>query len=132
MRVELSRIEEAPECGNAMICFRTSLYYGKFQRSGQKIIIDYSETEDKILELHLFDSETEYRAVYSESRERYIETVVKDASEKFEKKIKEECYLLPEYQEEKIGVANYMCFDENDMLYLSNYRLYVVRGNENE
>lgn len=132
MRVELEQIEEAPECGKAMICFRTGLYYGDFRRSGADIAIEDFPAQDKFLELHLFDTKTEYRAVYSEAREAYIVSVIRDETETFAKKIEEECYLLPEYQEEKIGVANYMCFDKNDMLCLSNYRLYIAGGEKNE
>ena len=91
------------------------------------------ELTSDILELHLFNDTTEYRAVLSQANlidgvPHYIEAIVADDTQDYAEKIAEECFLLPEYRDEKLGVMNYMQFDESDLLHLVNYRLYEVKG----
>lgn len=148
MKLSLQRINEAPVKGRALIYFRTRLYYGSFSRKQKEIelmvkeekeilLLDGSQEIDTILELHLFDREREYRAVYSQAKREYLENIILDKSEEKPKnadekgkdsklQICEECYLLSGYQDEKIGIVNYMQFNEEDMLSLVNYRLYPV------
>lgn len=150
MKFSLKEIDKAPLKGRALIYFRTRLYYGSFTREEIRIelnrkeekeilLLDGEQKQDTILELHLFDKEKEYRMVYSQARGEYLEYVISDDLNKVEEKngkspdkedsnfqICEECYLLPEYDDEKIGIMNYMQFNEEDMLSLVNYRLYMT------
>lgn len=135
--MKLEQICKAPEVGRAMIYFQTSLYYGAYKRIGEEILLDDNRLLPlDFLELHLFDSKTEYRAVLSKAHNLtgisdYIEVVISDEMQDYDEKIKEECFLESEYIDEKIGVMNYMKFDENDLLHLVNYRLYQVEGGNN-
>ncbi|MGN0465822.1 MAG: hypothetical protein ACI4F9_05645 [Lachnospiraceae bacterium] len=141
MKLSLQRINEAPEKGKALIYFRTRLYYGSFSKKEKEkgielmakgeneiLLLNGSQEIDTVLELHLFDKEKEYRAVYSQARREYLENIISDKLEEKDSKFQicEECYLLSGYQDEKIGIVNYMQFNEEDMLSLVNYRLYPV------
>lgn len=132
MKIKFQHKYDMPGQGKALICFRTSLYYGAYKREGDVLelegnIREMSEQEkSEILEIHLFDAKQEYRAIYSQTKKGYIETLVDDPGMKADVKIEEQSFLLPEYEpEKKIGVANYLRYDENDMLELVNYRLYI-------
>lgn len=134
MILELQQIQAAPSHGTAMIYYRTGLYYGTYTKTDNEIILaNNKQMMPDVLELHLFDQATEYRAVLSQAANltQYIESVISDESQLHDYKIAEECYLEDEYQDEKIGIMNYMQFDENDLLHLVNYRLYQVEGGKN-
>jgi len=129
MKLALKMLNTAPETGRAMIYYQTGIYYGDYKfENGELKLSDGNPWESTVLELHLFDANTEYRAVYSQMENGYMETVIQDASQKADVRIPEECFLLPEYSDQKIGIMNYLCFDEDDLLHLANYRIYTVKG----
>lgn len=134
MKTNFTHILDAPEQGMALIYFQTSLYCGKYKREAESIDLGKENVEERILEIHLFDESTEYRAVYSQEKEEYIEAVIRDDNQICDEIIKEESYLLDEYRKdfgnEKMGTANYMTYDEDDMLKLINYRLYIPEKGE--
>ena len=81
--------------------------------------------EDKLLELHLFDENKEYR--YINSRQEEIEYVVSDEIE-YDDVYIEKVYVQEGIDEETndnskmVEVVNYIKYDENDLLSISNYR----------
>ena len=82
--------------------------------------------DDKLLELHLFDKNKEYR--YINARNNSIETVVCDDVDR-DDVYKEKIYVQANADEETskdskcIEVVNYIKYDENDLLDICNYRL---------
>ena len=82
--------------------------------------------EDKLLELHLFDKNKEYR--YINARNNSIETEVCDDVDHDDVYV-EKVYVQAKSDEETtrdskcVEVVNYIKYDENDLLNICNYRL---------
>lgn len=82
--------------------------------------------QDKLLELHLFDKDKEYRYINASNKE--IETIISDDVD-YDDTYIEEVYCMSKADEDankdskKIGVINYIKYDENDLLNICNYRL---------
>ncbi len=97
-----------------------------FKRYTKEELLNDLYLEDKLLELHLFDKEKEYR--YINARNKEIETVVSNDID-FDDTYIEKIYVQSKADEEVdnnskcIEVVNYIKYDENDMLNICNYRL---------
>lgn len=135
MRMKIQYGIEPPKQGRALICFRTRLYYGAYRIEEDELELEESMPEmaereqREILEMHLFDENREYRRLYSQAQQGYLESVVSDQEADKDLIITENCFVLPEYApERKISVVSYLRYDENDMLELVNYRLGIARG----
>ena len=135
MKMEIQYGLEPPKRGKALIYFLTKLYYGTYRLEGNELELDGAisdmteQGQREILEMHLFDEDTEYRKVHSQARRGYIEALINDRTTKSDLNIMENCFLLQEYlPEEKLGVVSYLQYDENDMLELINYRLCMAKG----
>lgn len=89
-----------------------------------------------LLEIHLFDQTKEYR--YIKKRKGDIEVTIDDISVSCDDKYTERIYTLEddienldELTKDKkrrcIEVVNYISYDENDLMSISNYRLKEVK-----
>lgn len=118
MRVTKINWSEAPQDGYLLVCLRQEVMFRKDEPALRQKI---EEQQENLLELHVFDSKKEYRLIRCETGE-FIEAVVRDedAAEvkvekvKVENRFKE---VMPYMQ-----VINYIDYDENGMLSVSNYR----------
>ena len=120
MRVTKINWNEAPQDGYMLACFRQEVVFQKDEPSLRQKI---DEQQENLLELHVFDRNKEYRLMRCETGE-FIEAVVcdKDATEE---KLKVEKVKLESRFEELmpyLQVINYIDYDENGMLSVSNYR----------
>lgn len=86
--------------------------------------------EDKLLEMHLFDENKEYR--YIKSRLKEIECIIDDSIE-HEDVYVESTYIQSNLDEEvtsstnRVNVVNYIQYDADDLLTITNYRLQEVK-----
>ena len=115
---------KAPENGYVLAYFRKEVLFQKLEPGIKQQI---SENQGTLLELHIFNSEREYRLMRCESGE-FIEAVVSDecASEKKVETVRVEDRFenLMKY----LKVVNYIDYDENGMLSINNYRFAPVEG----
>ena len=87
--------------------------------------------EDKLLEMHLFDENKEYR--YIKSRLNEIECVIDDSIE-HEDKYVETTYIQSNLDEEvtsssnRVNVVNYIQYNDEDLLTITNYRLQEAKS----
>lgn len=97
-----------------------------FKRYTKEELLNDLYLEDKLLELHLFDKDKEYR--YINARNKEIETVVSNDID-FDDTYIEKIYVQSKADEEVdnnskcVEVVNYIKYDDNDMLNICNYRL---------
>lgn len=123
--------KDAPKCGCFLAYTRENLL---FQRYDTLEEVQTILKEKELLELHIFDSEKEYRAVQTASK-RYptgvIETVVcADKEDKEETQYCETVWVEPSLRKEaveKVRVINEVSYDELGMLTITNYRLALER-----
>lgn len=118
--------EKAPEAGYVLAYFRQKVLFQKFGSEIMEQILKL-EQQDVLLELHVFDSEKEYRLIRCETGE-FFEAVVSDENageSKVESVQLEKGYehLMP-----YLKVVNYIDYDENGMLYINNYRFAPAEG----
>ncbi|MCR5608354.1 MAG: hypothetical protein K6G26_04760 [Lachnospiraceae bacterium] len=141
----LDKMENIPESGYLLIYTRLKVWFSTYNNGSQGIkeYLEAKKDTSDILECHLFDENTESRAVYSEMSKGYICTVISD--EKYlgqlkidnnddikpeEYKYEEEMYLTNAAAKEladdamnyKIKIITYIEYDENDMIQVKNYR----------
>ena len=82
-------------------------------------------SEEKLLELHLFDQDIEYRVV--RTRKGMVENIISDETasyddvyvEKVRTKRESTCY---------VEIVNYLTYNEDDQLIINNYRLREAVG----
>lgn len=109
---------DAPEQGTMYALYTDRVVYQKYDRG------DLPEEEilkEKLLELHLFDEEVEYR--YIKTRKGEIEARISDEVSHGDQ-YTEQIFTL---DGEKVDVINYITYDENDLMRIDNYRLKEVR-----
>lgn len=97
------KLRKAPECGYILVYFQAGMEFGTYHKTtciqnGIKTIdikascLEQEKYKEgaKLLELHLFDRKTEYRAVYTQNgkENRYLENIIKD--ETVERKLSSE------------------------------------------
>lgn len=144
-----TKMHNACKTGYVFAVYRTHVEFGVWNG-------DYpwqKHNEDELLELHIFDKDSEYRAQRSAIAENgWIETVLQGdltehlidsrmllygeelaASDELSYTVMEngraQTFYLPEITEEKFRkgiyllVRNYYAYDENDLLYLAGYRI---------
>ena len=124
---------DAPKDGYVLACFRQEVLFQRFDSSDSGLKERISGQQDTLLELHVFDTDQEYRLIRCESGD-YIETVVSDEGElvkKAETEIKTETVRLESRYDtmmQYLQIVNYIHYNENGMLYVYNYRLAPVEG----
>ena len=124
--------KDAPSCGCFLAYTRDKLLFQQYAalEEVQEVL-----TGKELLELHLFDSDKEYRAVKTASK-RYptgvIETVVCACADKKQEEMQycETVWVEPGLRRdavEKVRVINEVSYDEIGMLTIINYRLAMVQ-----
>ena len=134
-KVDLKRI---PDAGYVIAYFRSELMFF-FGVSGVREELQKREMET-LLELHIFDAYREYRLIHMQNG-KWIEAVISDETETlFEngstvpKDKKTECLQVEEkyaHIMKYLKVVNYIDYDENGMISISNYRLASVERDGN-
>ena len=129
MRVESEKMRRAPEKGMALIYFRRGIYYGEYWMEQGELCLkeDKQFEQDQLLELHLFDESVEYRRVWSDEAQGYLETLVTDGQQEYDEKM-QECCFTEKHGNERLCVVHYFIYDEDDRLVLVNYRLSEWKG----
>ncbi len=128
-------LERAPQTGTMYAVFTDKVLYGKYSRESLagKLPEDPREREmlsDRLLELHLFDGEKEYRCIRTRMH-GLREYEITDACE-HDDVYEERVYVSgssvdrQENLRERAAVVNYIVYDENDLLHIVNYRLKEV------
>ena len=116
-------LDNAPDKGTMYALYVDRVVYKSYSKGE---LLNNPYLEDKLLELHLFDKDMEYR--YINARNKTIETVVCDDVD-HDDVYKEKIYVQANADEETskdskcIEVVNYIKYDENDLLNICNYRL---------
>ena len=144
----LEQIGQAPKQGCLLMYTRKKVIFEKYDCTGTDIkeyIVSKvnMEKEDTMLELHLFDTEREYRAVQSTAHRTYpgsakgtAECVVtKEESQKDDiDEYVEDILLEKKFKQvgSRIRVINYMKYDENGMAEMYNYRHALPEENGGE
>lgn len=136
------RYLEIPNKGTGFAVYRDRVIYGKYQKTdadtcvladGTVLNLTSMEQNADLLELHLFDPNKEYRCVRTRQR-GMLESLVDDkqASEKYEDSYVEEIYILEKDADQtekfgqKVGVVNYIRYNEDDLVVIDQYRLKEV------
>ena len=119
-------LKNAPVSGIVYALYLDKVLFSRYE--------DISEVEscifpEKLLELHLFDSNKELRFVKTR-KGKFIECEISDADE-YDDTYIETSFVTSEGENKvdpnyKIQVINYLKYDENDMLHIVNYRLKEV------
>ena len=125
-------MEWAPEKGVMYALYTDRMVYKSYSKEE---LPDEVTLTKGLLELHLFDENKEYR--YINKRKGQIEVCIEDAKVKHDDIYEETIFTLNPAQGEehisadkaqnKVGVVNYITYDENDLMFISNYRLKEVR-----
>ena len=102
-----------------------------FQEYTKDQLLKDAYLEDKLLEMHLFDENKEYR--YIKSRLKEIECVIDDSIEHEDVYVKS-TYIQSNLDEEvtsssnRVNVVNYIQYNADDLLTITNYRLQEVKS----
>lgn len=110
----ITKINEAPDSGIMYALYVDRVVYKDYHKED---LLNDSTLEDKLLELHLFDENKEYRLI--KARNKDIECVIEDSSD-YDDKYEETIFVG---NNKKITVINYIKYDEDDLLHFVNYRL---------
>lgn len=130
MKLDLEKLKqkkEAPKKGQILAYTRKEVIFSPYDdvEEARGMLGDDSE----ILELHMFDSGKEYRAVCTESKRGFknsaqgtVEHVAKfrDSPEEV---FKEDVLLEPKFGKGKISVLNHISYNEGGMAVIDDYRL---------
>ena len=124
MKVTGINWEKVPENGYVLAYFRKEVLFQKLEPGIKQQIL---EKQGTLLELHIFNSEREYRLMRCETGD-FIEAVVSDECAS-EKKV-ETVQVEGGYEDlmKYLKVVNYIDYDENGMLSINNYRFAPVEG----
>lgn len=120
------KIENAPQKGMIYAMFVDKIKYGKYASLAD--IEDYLTT-DKLLELHLFDSQKEIRVIKTAGKGLQTFEISADDESQYDDMFVERLFTTNEGTDIKenlsdcVEVINYIKYDENDMIRIVNYRL---------
>lgn len=117
-------LEKAPQTGTMYGVFTDKILYQKYDRAD---LLAEPPKEDKLLELHLFDAQKEYRCIRTRLQ-GFKEFEITDDCEHddvYEEKIYVSGSNVDKQEDlrEQVTVVNYIVYDENDLLHIPNYRL---------
>lgn len=122
-------LSKAPERGIIYALFRDRVVFERYSKEE----LEKSRFEgDNLLELHLFDEDTEYR-MFRTRMNGCREMIIRDDTAGAEDIYVEEVLLTgkdadsQENLADTVKVVNYIEYDENDLLKISGYRLQEVR-----
>jgi len=115
----------APERGRMYALYTNCMEYCAYNMAE---LLQRQNLAENLLELHLFDTEKEYRFV--QKRKGCISKLIDDScidSEKGECTYEEGILTLDSQGiPGRVTVVNYITYDEDDLLYIENYRLKEV------
>ena len=118
-------LSKAPEKGTFYAVLRDRIVFQTYDSLAEAEAI---AGDDKLLELHLFDTEKEYRAVRTRMG-GFQETVI---DEEWQDTYEEKIYVLgsdvdkTEGLKNQVIVVNQITYNKDDMLNIRNYRLKEV------
>ena len=118
---ELKEIDRAPKEGHMLAYTRKHVIsedYKSIDEANNKLNL---EMNGELLELHLCNKDKEYRAIKSQSK-RHNGYIVHVAEFPNNGEVYEETVLLSD-NNNKVDVLNKICYDENGMLTMQDYRL---------
>ena len=122
--------EEVPENGYVIAYFRQGVC---FQKMDDEIHVQIENRLSELLELHVFDSEKEYRLVRRQAG-GFIEAIVtdQDGEGKIRESKTEKVLVESRFQQvmKHLRVVNYIDYDESGMLSINDYRVAHVEGGE--
>lgn len=117
-----------PEKGTMYALYMDKMVYRKYDR---RELLEDTALEEKLLELHLFDENREYR--YIKKRTGEIEALISDDTVEHQDVYAEKIITLgnkkekPDKESGLVEVVNYITYDENDLMRIENYRLREVK-----
>ena len=115
---------EAPDRGIMYALYTDKVIYEAYRKEQ---LPSEDELMNNLLELHLFDREKEYR--YIKMRNGEVEICVTDETIPHDDAYIERIYTTESKTMSahgQIEVINYICYDENDLMKISDYRLKEV------
>lgn len=130
-KLRLERINNAPLKGYILAYSKKGVLFSEYDVSVTNNMEFQQWKYGELLELHIFNEKKEYRAVFSEDRQKYIEAVIQEQEDKEEKNVKVE-YMFLKNSSKKLKVVNYIAYDGNDMIVINNYRLAGVISDHSE
>ncbi len=127
-------VKKVPQKGILYIVSTGEILYKPYRISNGIIEVDgkaYDICEDALLELHMFDSKKEYRMIKSRVKGGFMECEVTDDFPHDDIYEEDMCLIKKSaddvaYTDQKVGIVNYIQFDENDLLRIVNYRMKEV------
>lgn len=128
-------IDQAPDAGIIYLSLRTEkIILQKYRNLQEVTAILMSKEEDGLLELHLFNDKKEYRWLRSVKSPDGLEHVVPKSKDVNSDSGERETFVENVYVEERfakedikiVGIVNYLDFDEDDLLRITDYRLMEV------
>ena len=125
MMPELHLLHDAPSSGFLLLMGHHTVLLAEWQGGAVPL-----PDEDTLEELHIFDMEKEYRAVWSEARGRYLEAIITDETFPSQCAEEEPMYLDARFgkRDAYLAVRSYYDIDEDEVVYLSGYRMLRVGG----
>lgn len=129
MRLREVDFTNAPSEGYMIAYFRGGIANGQYRMCDGVPCGDWTlQTEDDtLLELHMFNSDAEFRVVTRTNGEPIYARIEKEANGQ---EYYEECMLLHPSKNEPLQqclvVRSHISYDENDMIEIKNYRLVDV------
>ena len=116
---------KAPEKGKIYAVLRDRIVFQSYESLAE---VETIANDERLLELHLFDVQKEYRAVRTRMN-GFLESVI---DEKWEDTYEEKIYVLGdnidivEELQNQVVVVNQVTYNADDMLNICNYRLKEV------
>lgn len=121
------KLSNIPEKGTMYALYTDKVKYEKYTKEE---LLEDVHLEEKLLELHLFDADREYR--YIKIRKGEIEALISDETVEHQDVYTEKILTLgskkekPDKDSDFVEVINYITYDENDLMRIGNYRLREV------
>ena len=132
-------IDKIPQKGYLLAYFRNAVLFEPYEvtedhsQEGKTFVCEQlaKHSGDELMECHLFSRDTEYRAIYRESRYDWIETVLnKGQEESMDPDLiySQTVMVKNEYAEralmpKRLVIVNRYEYSANDTLVLKNYRI---------
>lgn len=123
MNEKIIDLAKAPDRGIWYAVYTDRIEYMDYEKSETVILAD-----NNLLELHIFDDTKEFRVIRRRDQS-LIEKIVSDAGCASEDTYEETIYVNRKGidhaspSREQVTVVNYIEYDANDLLKISNYRL---------
>lgn len=122
---DLKRIDEAPKAGHVLAYFTDEVWFEEYEALENVKQRLEAHKEHGLLELHLFDSDREYRCIFTRIR-RGESGVIEHVAKGFPNETKDDVYaerLRMENSDETITVLNHIHYsDETGMAVVDDYR----------